>query len=176
MKKTKKRKATLFEVPEWAEGARWQVPAETAHQVFQRIQRKHGSLTNQHILDEAKSPRSPIHKAFEWDDAKAGNAYRLAQASEMRRALIFRRTSEEDDRERVTRAWVPISRRDDGDAEVKRMTWMTMEDAMTDPVARAELIDRALAEVRAWQMRYADVKELAGIFAAIGAHTVAKAA
>jgi|GEM_PF-1296131 len=166
----RKQKAAVLDVPEWAENARRSVPAKTVHEVFQRIARKYGSLTRQHILEEAKSPKSPIHGEFEWDDSKAAHAHRLWQAGELRRTLVYRRVEEGDERERVTRAWVPITRRDDGDAEVKRMTWMTMEDAMTDPAARQELIERALAEVRAWQQRYADVKELAGIFAAIDRH------
>jgi hypothetical protein len=43
-----------------------------------------GTLAPAAVLEAARSPKSPLHGYFEWDDALAGEAYRLAQA----RALI----------------------------------------------------------------------------------------
>lgn len=41
---------------------------------------KLGNFTPTDVLDIAKSPKSPLHKYFEWDDSKAAHAYRLTQA------------------------------------------------------------------------------------------------
>lgn len=162
-----------FGEPDWAEGARQSVPAKVVHRAFEEIRKKYGSLNRKNIVDEARSTKSPIHKCFEWDDKKAGEAYRLDQAGHLQRCLIYRRTVDGEDRERITRAWVPISPRDDADAEdtVYKNDWMPIEDAMADPRARKQLVARALAEVQAWQTRYRDLDELAVIFAAIDKKT-----
>jgi len=45
-----------------------------------------GRLTPNAVIKAAANPRHPLHDAFEWDDTKAGHAYRIDQA----RALIAR--------------------------------------------------------------------------------------
>lgn len=47
-----------------------------------------GVLTPSEVVSKAEDPDSPLHDLFEWDDAKAGHQYRLAQA----RKLIARVT------------------------------------------------------------------------------------
>lgn len=54
-------------------------------QVLQAIADRHdGHLPPDQVVESARHPLSPLHDYFEWDDAKAGDAYRLQQA----RALI----------------------------------------------------------------------------------------
>ena len=43
---------------------------------FQRLATEHGELTNKIVVDAARSPDSPLHGLFEWDNAKAAAAYR----------------------------------------------------------------------------------------------------
>jgi len=40
------------------------------------MQYEHGKVTAQMIVDEASSPKSPVHKFFEWNDTEAGRKYR----------------------------------------------------------------------------------------------------
>lgn len=53
---------------------------------LERIKKKdsNGLLHPEKVLQEAQSSANPLHGRFKWDDAEAGNRYRLAQA----RALI----------------------------------------------------------------------------------------
>ena len=51
----------------------------TIMDVFGRIE-KAGRLTPSMVVAEAENPECPIHDYFEWDDAKAGHAYRIEQA------------------------------------------------------------------------------------------------
>jgi hypothetical protein len=39
-----------------------------------------GQVTAKELLAEARSPKCPVHKYFEWDDTKAAELYRLRQA------------------------------------------------------------------------------------------------
>lgn len=46
-----------------------------------RIAQRDGVLTPEVVLAEATAEESPLHSLFEWDDTKAGIAYRLHQAA-----------------------------------------------------------------------------------------------
>jgi hypothetical protein len=49
-----------------------------------RIYTEYGALTPNLVVEVAKNPKSVLHHLFEWDDAKAGESFRVAQA----RAII----------------------------------------------------------------------------------------
>lgn len=53
---------------------------ESRRQVYQKILDRDGSVTTSAYLKAATPKSSPIHDDFEWDDKKAGHAYRLNQA------------------------------------------------------------------------------------------------
>ena len=55
-----------------------------ALETIQVIVRKHGKVTPQMLVEEARSETSLIHDRFEWDDAVAGEKFRHEQA----RAII----------------------------------------------------------------------------------------
>lgn len=42
-----------------------------------------GEASKEQVLEAARDKKSALHPYFEWDDRKAGEAYRLAQASEL---------------------------------------------------------------------------------------------
>lgn len=49
-------------------------------QVAQELFDKHGKITASMLVQAAKSKDSPAHDAFEWNNTKAANEYRLWQA------------------------------------------------------------------------------------------------
>lgn len=46
-----------------------------------------GRLTADRVVSAASDPGSPLHDHFEWDDEKAGHAYRLEQARRLIRSV-----------------------------------------------------------------------------------------
>lgn len=46
-----------------------------------------GKLTPEQVLEVARDPRHPLHSHFEWDDAAAGEAFRLGQARRLIRSV-----------------------------------------------------------------------------------------
>lgn len=50
---------------------------------LQSIYDRHGRLTPELVLDEARSEGHPLHTRFEWDDAVAAERYRREQAHEL---------------------------------------------------------------------------------------------
>lgn len=48
-----------------------------------RIYKQHGTITPDLVVSVAKDPHSVLHDFFEWDDQKAGAAFRLQQARQL---------------------------------------------------------------------------------------------
>lgn len=59
------------------------------------LESKQGRLEPDQIINEAVNESSPLHYYFEWDDEKAGAAYRLDQARELIRRVKIIVTYEE---------------------------------------------------------------------------------
>ena len=73
----------------WKEGSRPpRISANVAGVELERIRAKHGALTSKAILDESRPKDAALHKAFQWNDSKAAEAYRLHQASTLSRSIV----------------------------------------------------------------------------------------
>ena len=60
-------------------------------QVEQQLYDQHGKVETRALVDAARPKNSPAHCAFEWDNKKAGDEYRLIQARHyIRRVTITR--------------------------------------------------------------------------------------
>lgn len=46
-----------------------------------------GRLTPEAVVNDAKSPRSPLHRCFDWDDSEAARKWRLEQARSLIRTV-----------------------------------------------------------------------------------------
>lgn len=64
------------------------VTPEAAAGELDRIRTDRGDLTPRAVVDESRPEDAPLHPAFEWDDAKAADEYRLGQARSIIRAVI----------------------------------------------------------------------------------------
>jgi hypothetical protein len=93
--------------------------------LLERLARNNnGLLLVEHVLDEARKPTSILHKYFQWDNHKAAEAYRKAQA----RALIQKCTvTIEKAPDVAIRAFVSLST-DQVDGGGYRMTAMVLSD------------------------------------------------
>ena len=54
---------------------------------LQALENRFGRLTPLSVIDAAKDEKSELHKYFEWDDSKAGVAWRIEQARELIRSV-----------------------------------------------------------------------------------------
>lgn len=63
------------------------VKAQAAGEELARIRDKHGELTPRITVDESKPKSAPLHNAFEWDNDKAADEFRLQQARTLIRAV-----------------------------------------------------------------------------------------
>jgi hypothetical protein len=59
------------------------IDSKKAAEILEEIADDDGRLTPDAVIKAATSPRHPLHDYFEWDDKKAGAAYRLDQARDL---------------------------------------------------------------------------------------------
>jgi hypothetical protein len=73
---------------------------------LQVIYDEHGRLTPAHVVDAARPADHPLHERFEWDNAVAGEAYRLDQARRLIRSVrVVYREADEKEAARTVRAY-----------------------------------------------------------------------
>lgn len=145
----------------WKEGARLpvSVDAQKAGEELERIRTKHnGRLEPEWVVHNAKSPRNPLHDLFEWDDNVAAQNYRVDQARQVIRSVEV--VVEEAPELKPTRAFVSV-------VQERSRAYTSVSHAMSDEDLRKQVLVQAFMELEAWRKRYAELIELAGVFAAI---------
>jgi len=60
-----------------------------------RIEDSEGRLTPDAVVKAAQSPKSPLHRFFEWDNTEAARKYRIEQARELIREVRIEMTVHE---------------------------------------------------------------------------------
>ena len=133
------------------------VSAQVAGEVMEKIEQRDGVLTKESFLEESRPVDSPTHKLFEWDDTVAAEKFRLEQ-SRMAIADIVVTIVKAD--EPVKRhAFVNVVAGKHNKAE-----YSNIEVAMSDETKRQAVLQNAFAELKTFEQKYADYKELAGVF------------
>lgn|SRR5262245_13141148 len=62
--------------------------AEVIKQELEKLKNKNGRITPAIVVKAAKSPKSPLHSEFVWDDVKAAQLQRLGRARELIQVFI----------------------------------------------------------------------------------------
>jgi hypothetical protein len=121
---------------------------------LEKLRNAAGDLTTESVLESARSKRSPLHKAFIWDDTVAAKKYRTQQARTLIKSV---EVTVIDQGEPVV---IPVSVQVAGASHYKNTV-----DVLSDEEARAQLVERALGDARKWMGRYNMLRtELAPIF------------
>jgi len=156
---------------EFAEGARFQKGAKAdpnvvgKHLEFLREQFK-GEITPEDILQDAENPNSPLHPFFEWDDTDAARQYRLQQARGLIRAVVAIYVHDDQPATKM-RAYVHVA----GSGEEPH--YREVSHAMSVKSSRDYVLEKAKRELRAWCIKYHDLKEFAEIMNVIDSEKAA---
>lgn len=124
-----------------------------------RIAEAHrGVLKPEDVVEAARPKTSPLHDKFDWDNNEAGPKYRLWQARQLISVTVEYIGGGKD--QKPYRVFVSLTpdRHDDGG-------YRTIEAVMSEPGSRRQLLEDALEEMERFQRKYADLKELATVFA-----------
>jgi hypothetical protein len=118
-----------------------------------------GMLRPSDVVAFARNPKTALHGRFEWDNDKAGDAYRLYQAREIIRVQV----TVTDNNPIPIRAYVSL--RDDRKQEDGG--YRTMSDVMRTKNLREALLREAYNDMEIFLRKYEAIKQLAGVRRAI---------
>lgn len=128
------------------------VKAQAAGEELHRIFETYGGLRPEDVVEESRAPGAVLHGCFEWNDAKAAENYRIEQAGNLIRCVAEVQTSQ---------LGKPVEVRAFAKVET---AYEPITIIFDDEVKTERLMLQALAELRSFQRKYHDLKELAPIF------------
>lgn len=146
----------------WRPGSRVSIDAQKAGRELERIERKNGNVTPAAVVDAARPESNPLHDHFEWDDAVAAEAHREDQARRLISAITIDTSRSNLTPAEPRRLFINV-------VEQGEQHYVSLTRVMSDKELRAQVLERAKDDLRAWRKRYADLTEFAAVFAAIDA-------
>lgn len=109
------------------------------------------------IVEKAKDVNSELHKCFEWDNDKAADKYRLYQARTVVCHLVIKESVEKPGNTPVRL----LHKTEEAEG------YKPFSLIMKDPDEYSKLLNRAMAELRAFKAKYHALSELDAIMALI---------
>ena len=129
---------------------------------LRRIAAAHGGLLRaSDVVREAADAASPIHSYFEWDDTEAAQLFRLQQARQLIRVVV--EVQQYDEQTYRVRTFVSLTE----DRIQEGGGYRVMATVLSNPPARARLLNQAMRELNSFKVKYQELSELVGIFRAI---------
>ena len=114
-----------------------------------------GILKPEDVVERASDPSNVLHSRFTWDDTEAAQQYRLWQA----RHLIKICVTVLPNRSESTQVYVSLKSDRIGDTGYRPVV-----DVLADVELRQQLLSDALEDLKRFQHKYAELKELAEVF------------
>jgi hypothetical protein len=130
-----------------------------------------GVLEPVDIVDRARPKDNPLHDNFTWDDSEAASKFREEQARRVVRSIQIVMKTKKGAPERPVKAFVSVSA--SPAKETKGSVYVTVDEALEDPIMRDEVLSRAIREALSFRKKYAELSELSQVFIAID-ETLAK--
>lgn len=144
---------------QWKSGAHVAIDAQAAGEELERIRvHQNGRIESEDVVREARSEDSPLHPAFDWNDASAAEKYRREQAGYLLRSIEV--VIDKGEESVPIRAFVNVKRDED-------RSYTSTIHALSDPELRAQVVQQAFNELEAWRHRHAELTEFARVFAEI---------
>jgi hypothetical protein len=124
-----------------------------------RINDRYGDIKPEVVVDEAKSPRSKLHRYFEWDVRKAAEKHWLEQARHLIRSVKIQVTVSAYEEPKEVRAFIKIDRSANG--------YKPIIEVFGSEDHRKLVLAKAMEELEVWKRRYREYVEFAEVFEAV---------
>lgn len=118
-----------------------------------------GKLTPEAVVDAARSESHPLHARFEWDDAIAGERYRLSQGAELIRSVKVE-YRDPGGKPQEIRAFVAIR------GESPRADYTPIEEAVADPFTQKLLMQEFRREWATFKAKYEQLEAFVAVIQA----------
>lgn len=124
------------------------------------LKRRHGNrFKPEHILRDARDHNSPLHPVFEWDDAVGAESWRLHQARMLITQVVV--SIEEDGK---TRAPVKVFH---SVVVNEERVIEDLETIMSDEELRAQLLNQCLTDMKRFQLKFENLREVGDVIRAM---------
>lgn len=142
----------------WKKGYHARVSAQAAAEVCSDLEAQ-DALSSENLVEVSRPESAPLHGAFDWDDAVAGENWRKFQAGTIIRSLVI--VSETDDGvpAEPVRAFFSI--------KLTEPNFESLHVIIRDQDKYADLLKTAIRELQAFSRKYRTLKELAPVTEAI---------
>lgn len=137
------------------------VSADVAGKVMEKLEAR-GELTPPKLVEVSRPEDAPLHKCFEWDDAKAAEGYRVIQARKIIQAIeIVREDVETEDAKPVQiRAFHALQ-----DEETN--SYESLEHILSDEEKTERLMELAVRDMQIFRDKYQTIERLSKVFDAM---------
>lgn len=139
----------------WTAGTRYKTDPNIAGAVCAELE-KDGNLTAANLVEASRPKTAPLHSEFEWNNTKAAEEWRKHQARNIIHSLVV---VTDDGEQEISRAYFNIER--------KEPTYESITAIVQNEDKYAALLKQALRELESFRRKYAQIEELATVFAAI---------
>ena len=147
----------------WKKGSRCVGDAVKVYKELETIRKREKGLKPESIVKKAKSKRSALHNNFTWDDTEAANSHRIAQARYIIRSIevVY------EEAPKVQARMYEITTAPAKDGEEPHNIYQSTKELLEDPIARDELLSRAIREALSYRKKYHGLSELSKVFQAM---------
>lgn len=114
---------------------------------------KNGQIKPEDVVEVARDENSPIHNNFEWDDTKAAQEHRLWQA---RQLITYKFKVEGNKEQQFYNVKVVVN-------DVPVQGYFTKEKILSNKDMYLHLLREAVSEIKYWEKKYKEIKELEGV-------------
>lgn len=135
------------------------ISADIVGKHFEKLEKKHGQLNREIVLESARPEKSPIHDLFEWNDSVAAENYRLHQATLLICNLDVV-TEKEDEKPIICRAYVNVT-------DERKGSFLNTTMAFQNEDTKNIVLNRAYRELKAFEEKYRNLKEFADLISVI---------
>lgn len=146
----------------WARGCRIspkQADPKAVGATLNELAATHGGrLTPRIVVDAARPLESPMHGVFEWDDLRAAELYREDQARHVLSSIRILQRDEGKAPSTILHAFVNLTEQVGDD---KDRFYVPLARVLSDEDLLNQAVNNALAELRAFEDRYASFDRIA---------------
>ena len=144
-------------------GSVFKADAKAALKEIEALNKRHGGhAPDGSLVEHARNPKSVLHNDFEWDDAVAGDKYRLNTEKKIKRSLVVVTEKLNDDQVEPTEIRLFQRVNVECNDESKRL-WLNTFDMLKDPEGRKIIIETARKELNAFRNKYKSLTELSDV-------------
>lgn len=136
----------------------YSVPAQDVGEHIEELEREHGEITRQLLVDDARPEAALMHPLYEWRDNVAAEKYRLSQAGKIMSELVVVRVAQQEEKEQpVVRAFVsktPVN---------TTASYISTIKALSDASTKEVVLENARRELRMMERKYRDLIDFAAL-------------